>query len=272
MSRTGRPGFDLHVLHFQIPDVESTAEQFSSLQTRYPGHEYSVADLANVGEQNSFENKNISLHKQIESLPSATARVDLLMIHLCKCAAAEAHRLGCESVLWGHSTTRLAEKILSETSKGRGGTLPFATQDGPTPYGMNFMYPMRDLMRKEIETFAAHTYPSLVSLYQQPPEKRTHITSKGTTIDGLVKDYFASVEQSYPSIVANVVRTSGKLSQPELEDDTECCGICKSPLLDHKGYCKDRAGVSPNAKLQNENNAVRKSWVSSKSPDRVTGS
>ncbi|RAL68532.1 hypothetical protein DID88_007259 [Monilinia fructigena] len=60
-------------------------------------------------------------------------------------------------------------------------------------------------------TFSSSTapLPDLV-VYQEPP---SHISasSKSTTIDDLMAQYFESVEENFPSIVANVVRTSSKL-------------------------------------------------------------
>jgi len=54
-------------------------------------------------------------------------------------------------------------------------------------------------------------------------------SSKDATIDDLMAQYFESVEKDYPSIVANVVRTSSKL-QPFSLDETTDCGLCGLPV------------------------------------------
>lgn len=47
------------------------------------------------------------------------------------------------------------------------------------------------------------------------------------TIDDLMSQYFESVETDYPSIVANVVRTSGRLNAPPLTSQSTSCSICE---------------------------------------------
>lgn len=62
-------------------------------------------------------------------------------------------------------------------------------------------------------------------------------SNKATTIDDLMIQYFESVEENYPSIVANVVRTSSKLvaGQTALSDGEngssgKGCGVCGFPV------------------------------------------
>ena len=42
--------------------------------------------------------------------------------------------------------------------------------------------------------------------------------------------YFESVEENYPSIVANVVRTGSKLEMPKQIGDDDACGLCGIPV------------------------------------------
>jgi cytoplasmic tRNA 2-thiolation protein 2 len=53
------------------------------------------------------------------------------------------------------------------------------------------------------------------------------VSHKDLSIEEVTARYFEDVEENYPSIVANVVRTTGKLNRVVAE---EHCGICAMPL------------------------------------------
>lgn len=76
------------------------------------------------------------LQSLLSALASRTSQADILNILRTRLLVEVAKREGCEGVLWDDSTTRLAEKILSETAKGRGFSVPWQVADGPSPYGM----------------------------------------------------------------------------------------------------------------------------------------
>ncbi|KAI4124467.1 MAG: hypothetical protein LQ338_004785 [Usnochroma carphineum] len=115
-----------------------------------------------------------------------------------------AKELRCSSILYGDSTTRLAERTLSATAKGRGAAIPGLTSDGQSPHGIKIVYPMRELLRKEIAAYATMTDPPLTPLILEDRSRGTVASSKNSTIEELMGQYFESVEQNYPSIVANV--------------------------------------------------------------------
>lgn len=70
------------------------------------------------------------------ALASPTSRTDVLAVLRARLVVEIAKREGCEGVLWGDTTTRLAEKTLGETAKGRGFSIPWRTADGDSPFGM----------------------------------------------------------------------------------------------------------------------------------------
>lgn len=158
----------------------------------------------------------------LRGLPEASSRTDLLVSLRMRLVTAFARRNGCWIVAWGDSMSRLAEKTLAETAKGRGYSLPWQTGDGETPFGgggggIRFMYPFQDLYRKEIELWAdVASDPLLVDILgrSRTVKNSSLVSSKHLTIDDLMRRYFQGVEESYPSLVANVVRTSNKLEAP----------------------------------------------------------
>ena len=90
---------------------------------------------------------------------------------------------------------------------------------------------MRELLKKEIAMYAETVEPPLDSSFILK-ESTNHgkPTSKNTTIDDLMSQYFDSVEENYPSIVANVVRTSGRLLPLPLSKNPELCHMCRCPI------------------------------------------
>ncbi|KAL8916443.1 MAG: hypothetical protein Q9208_008509 [Pyrenodesmia sp. 3 TL-2023] len=134
----------------------------------------------------------------------------MISILRCRLITCLAEKHGCSGILYGDSTTRLAERTLSETAKGRGGSIPWLTADGQSPHAIKVVYPMRDLLRKEIAAYTAMTDPPLTPFILEGSSPVVVPSSKNTTIEDLMSQYFDSVEQNYPSIVANVVRTSSE--------------------------------------------------------------
>ncbi|MCJ1266428.1 cytoplasmic tRNA 2-thiolation protein 2 [Lobaria immixta] len=250
-ERSGRSSYNLHVLHVdQSPLIERTdrLKALALLKERFPSHTYSIVLLEDVFDFDiNFEeeilgsssaiskkftsDKNARLQHLMSSLPSATSRTDVVNWLRLKLTIELAKQRGYDSILYGDSTTRLAERTLSETAKGRGGSLPWLTADGVLPHGLKTIYPMRDLLKKEISTYASITSPSLTALVLDSvsPDQK-FVSSKATTIDSLMTQYFESVEQNYPSIVANVVRTSSKLLAPSVPSTAILCNICNLPI------------------------------------------
>ena len=256
LDRTGRTGYNLHVLLVDTSGEETngpTIGQLKTLNERYPRHAYTALTLAEIfnykitfGDELfpfiSQDDSNVisvkdrnqaKLHEFLSSLPSATSRSDILGILRTRLIVAFAQDTGCESVLWGDSTTRLAEKTLAETAKGRGFSLPWQSGEGASPYGVHFNYPLRDLLKKELLTYSELASPPLTLLImQQTSSAQVSASTKNTTINDLMSQYFESVELNYPSIVANVVRTSGKLRAPQSLLSDRNCGLCGLPISD----------------------------------------
>jgi cytoplasmic tRNA 2-thiolation protein 2 len=204
------------------------------LKQRYPSHCFtniSLEDCSSYGVE--FEallgNKGDRLQDIVSSIASATSRADFIEIARRRLVVAFAKKHACDGILFGDSTTRLAERTLSETAKGRGIAIPWLTADGSSD-GINCIYPMRDLLRKELTAYVGMTTPLLASLILGS-STRTPSSSKDTTVDGLMSQFFESVEANYPSIVANVVRTSGRLVAPSVPEDEQLCSICGQPVF-----------------------------------------
>jgi cytoplasmic tRNA 2-thiolation protein 2 len=251
MTRTGRTGFSLHILHITVTekvDVDSM-ERIHLAKDRFPNHEFSTVSLYDIFAEDGLKSRRngeanpsvISgngdssprLENLLAALPSASSRADVLSILRTRLAVNFALMSSCEAILWGDSTTKLAERVLAETAKGRGFSLPWQVEDGESPYGVAFYYPMRDVLKKELLSHIDMIEPSLKALVSPDAFQSTQAppSAKNTTIDALMQQYFESVEEYYPNIVSNVVRTTGKLHASD-STNRQVCRLCKLPVTD----------------------------------------
>ncbi|RMZ71157.1 cytoplasmic trna 2-thiolation 2 [Pyrenophora seminiperda CCB06] len=248
-SKTGRTGFAISAVYIEDPEQRVQAEDLlNKVREQYPGHQYAslplhdvfrlVQDDASIRSLVPETQQAASAQEQfvhtINSLTSATARADVLSTLRTRLIVEHAKLTGCESILWGDSTTRLAQKTLSETAKGRGFSLPWHVSDGPSPFGLNFHYPLRDVLKKELVSYIDMAETGLKALVHETSTGATKAStsSKNTTIDHLMMQYFESVEENFPSIVANVVRTTSKLEARTGAPSDPKCSLCSMPVSD----------------------------------------
>lgn len=245
-DRMKRTAYELIVVHIDLHVDEADRDDSNALlekyKARFPRPTYSITGLEEallldtidwtvigIPKPTEVDTKipgTERLQKVIGSMSSATSKADIVNTLLTRLLVDVAKKHGCESILFGDSTTRLAEKTLTETAKGRGFSLPWQVSDGMSPYAVGFNYPCRDILRKELVTFSSLITPPLTDLIiSQASTSQISASTKSTTIDDLMAQYFESVEENYPSIVANVVRTSSKL-QPISGDNTTACSLC----------------------------------------------
>ncbi|KAL8812925.1 MAG: hypothetical protein Q9223_000442 [Gallowayella weberi] len=250
--RTGRHSFQIHVLFVdQSSAIQQSSydEPWRLTMEHFSSHRYSVVQLEDIFEYDTTSivdsipscglpttGNDSSKKQRLESfllgMPSTTSRADMIGLLRSQLISHFAKEKGCDSILYGDTTTRLAERTLSETAKGRGGAIPWLTADGDSPLGVKVVYPMRDLLRKEITAYAEMTTPPLTRfLMGNPMERNLSTSSKNSTIEDLMGQYFESVEQHHPSIVANVVHAPARfvdsLSQKEHKD---CTGVASKAV------------------------------------------
>lgn len=225
-QKTGRTGFAIHVLHIRSPGIPDFSSNFEAMIKAYPEHEYSSLDL------HSLFTDPAALDTILSSLPSSTSVSDILTILRTRLTVSLAKSHDCEGILLGHSTTALAERILSTTALGRGFSLPWQVSDGPSPYGVSMYYPLRDVLRKELLSHCLICFPQLQGLVDPRAfeEVKVPVSKKDTSIEALMRGYFEDVEEGYPSIVSNVVRTAGKLEERALGEGDVVCRLCALPV------------------------------------------
>jgi cytoplasmic tRNA 2-thiolation protein 2 len=215
---------------------------YEELKARYPQHDYHAVRLSSVlasdevvslfmadtDRETHADNLDECLRSVLNKAASATSRQDIEQTLKQRLTVEFAKSHSCDAVIWDHSATKLAERTLSETAKGRGISLPWIVADGKSLHGVPFYHPLSELLNKELKSYIEFAEPAFDPRFSMVDAKPI-VSTKNTTIDDLVEQYFESVEQEYPSIVANVVRTTGKLPALALEQ-AEQCELCNMPL------------------------------------------
>lgn len=228
-----QPGFELRLLHVDLTSIGVSSppqEKLNLIQARFSDYSLRVIRLeqcfdygVSVDCLSGLGSSVDRLRAILASTSSLTSEVDVIELLLRRLINAFARSTNCHSVLYGDSTTRLAERTLAETAKGRGGSVPKMTTDHHDA-DLQICYPLRDLLRTELHAYATIQVPRLDDIIHIEDQTIPSISSKNISIDALMRQYCARVEIPYPSIVANVVRTTSKLhSQDSLHRICDCC-------------------------------------------------
>lgn len=222
----------------------------SLLPAAGPGHQRPGADG-----DGSHDDDVDRLRVFFDSLPSLTSRADVLRLLIRHVLLDIALRRGYTALLLGHTTTALAALTLSEVANGRGYSVPWQVNDGPyavrtyarrpddgpadeepSRAQMPVHYILRELFRAEITQYLALS-PALRELVPADDaaaaDGRAIVSHKDVSIDDVMRRYFDGVEGPYEGIVANVVRTAGKLDRAPAAAGSGSCGMCGAALDEH---------------------------------------
>jgi cytoplasmic tRNA 2-thiolation protein 2 len=230
-SKVSRSRYHLKILHIDEQILSSAhpngTASLAAVKERYPdaGEFLPVAPLSEACPD---------LRKTLSALPSATSREDMAGVLRARLIVAIAQREGCVGILWGDTTTRLADKVMASAAKGRGAQLPFAIGDGVVPPGELMHYhPLRDVFKKELATFVTEiTSPPLTELCTAWSPTPKHSAAAATsarniTVGELLTQYFENMELQYPSTVSNVLRMGDRL---KFAGGDEMCRMCGLPV------------------------------------------
>lgn len=275
LSRNRSPPFELtavyvdpsclyHPQSLPLPDSSSSSSStLDRYRRRYPRFEYrcipltAVLNLTTIDwsalplSTDTSQPPEARLRSLFDGLPSAASRTDILRLFTRHILLSASHSAGCQALLLGHSTTAIAELTLAEAAKGRGFSLPWQIHDGQQTLSaanpnleevggraeMLVYHPLRDVLRKELVTYATLTSPPLADLVDSDGTgsvREAVVSHKDLSIEEVMIRYFAEVEENYPSVVANVARTTGKLVRLSGEEERgeRSCGMCGMPLDD----------------------------------------
>ncbi len=246
LEKQNRTAYDLVLIHIVLPDSTDSvsAAWCERISSRFSSHEFLPPvtvhdalqiddrleqDLLHIGIRRTAGDSDSEFYSSVlSSTRSVTTRTDLTELFSRRLLVSMAKQYTCESIVWGHSDSKLAAQALADVAKGRGGTIPADISDGLSTTGVNFNYPMRDLFKSELELYA--------TVLLEPLEVMSDIDAgptpsiRNTSIDTLLSNYILSQGEKYPSIMANVVRTVSKLQVPEHVSEAALCRLCKHQI------------------------------------------
>lgn len=243
--------YDVHVLVVDpstiSPSRPPCQKQFDLVRQHYPRHKYTMIPLHSIFEYDPNisetlrqiagsgfgDDESKPYRERLEafraSIPTTTSKDDIDNILLFRLIVAFARHHACETILWGDSDTRLAAKTLANVAKGRGASLTWQVRDGPTPWGLEFIFPLRELYRTELEQYAK-LVPTVESIVIPDPPASEALSNRDLSIDELLNNYVLTQGVKYPGIMANVVRTVNKLQPAGFTSDQARCVLCTSPI------------------------------------------
>ncbi|KAK2848608.1 hypothetical protein Q5P01_008442 [Channa striata] len=170
------------------------------------------------------------LQQLIISAKMLTARQDLLSTLRQHLLVHTARSKGYSKLMLGDSCTRLAVKLLTSISLGRGAHLAQDTGFSDSRYGdIISVRPMRDYSAKEI-AYYNHLFhvPSVFipSLDTKMPDK--------ASVQRLTESFVTNLQADFPSTVSTIYRTSEKLhtacERSSTVDHRDTCLLCMCAL------------------------------------------
>lgn len=250
LVKRGRTAYELLIVTVESPWLENERNIlscFHALRQKFSLHHFSLISLTSIVElDHNFQQdvaalSNIAragaqdiLDFLVSNAVTPSARTHLINALLTRLVAAFAEFNKCDAVLWGHSSSCLAAKSLAAVVEGNGGALPLHISDGPSFLGVPSYFPLRDLFKPELVSYA-NSLPELFSetvALDNADSPRPPV--RDSSIHDLLSDYVGSQGEKYPSIMANIVRTSSKLQAPRIPRTFASCLLCAMPILNEE--------------------------------------
>ncbi|KAJ2549146.1 Cytoplasmic tRNA 2-thiolation protein 2 [Coemansia sp. RSA 1933] len=198
------------------------------------------AQLATLDRLSSSKDR---LQRLFTGLATATDReeiLDALKMHLL---VGLARKEKCGVLLMGDSGTRIATKIVSLSSRGRGFSLPFEVGAESSWFdGVAVYRPMRDFIMKEIAFFNRWTKQRTVIV----PTFTTGAPARAS-IGRLTEAFVVGLDRDFASTVSTICRTMQKLEPQQQALEALPCLVCGLPVEDNAQEWRSRLTVNQGA-------------------------
>uniref|UniRef100_G3NDD1 Cytoplasmic tRNA 2-thiolation protein 2 n=1 Tax=Gasterosteus aculeatus aculeatus TaxID=481459 RepID=G3NDD1_GASAC len=190
------------------------------------------------------ESRTRSLQQLIGSAKTLTAREDLLSTLRSHLLVHTARSEGYSKVMLGDNCTRLAIKLLTSISLGRGAQLAQDTGFSDSRYGdILLVRPMRDYSAKEIAYYnRLFGVPSVFI-----PGLETKATDK-SSIQRLTESFVTKLQADFPSTVSTIYRSAGRRRAHE-HGPCRRASICGSRCKHCTPACASGARKKPTVRI-----------------------
>ncbi|KAF2078180.1 hypothetical protein CYY_000470 [Polysphondylium violaceum] len=225
--------FDIQCVHvdesllYPYYQYQETLEYLRELTASF-GFPFHVVPLENIygTDPSTAESRRSRLIDSFKNVSSNTSKEDMIVYYREHLLSQTAHTLGCNKVVLGTSSNRLASKLVASTSKGRGFTVPNETSvviEQPTN-NIKFYQPLRDLLLKEIYIYYRH-----LRLREAPVIHPFTETKPKNSINTLCDDFLHCLQDISNQTVHTLLRSVDKLISPSVNSEF-ICSMCLSPL------------------------------------------
>lgn len=251
-AHKGKQGFELVVMVIEETSSDNTKAKLEQLLARYSPvkmeyktvvlDEYATDPLMRMAvtetfavlgvEQGLLAESGSTLSSLLSQAASRSLQSDLLSTVYAELILRTAIAEKCQTVVYGHSMTRLANEVISLTVKGRGLTIHEAVADRTVVRDgteVHYIFPLRDILLAEVKAVLGL---GNLAQYVVAPETQSRIV-KNMTVEALVGQYFDTLDATgYASTASTVVKTGEKLSGPK-DPAVAQCRICGT-IIHHK--------------------------------------
>lgn len=203
--------------------------------------------------QSLNKDKKYTLSELLSLCPNKSSKEDLLTIIYDELILRTAYFESCETILYGHSMTRIANEIIALTVKGRGSSIYQTVSDHTVKFrnkDFKIMFPLRDVLFAEI---IAYSKLSELDIFTVESIKPVSKITKNMTIRDLTTNYFNQLDATgYASTASTVVKTGDKLGVPKFEEESSICQVCGTEIhQDPKDWLR-RITVNKSAPLETD--------------------
>lgn len=250
-AHNGKQGFELVILHLDEYEMNSLNKSIKDIMPKLLEMYSSIDIKLKVLSLDSYildqgllkkvclDKEFVGVAKELNSeekytlndilalCPNKSSVEDLLTIIYDELSLRVAYIEGCETILYAHSMTRIANEIIALTVKGRGSSIYKAISDHTTSFrGRNFqiIFPLRDVLLAEIAFYVDLAGLKDCELFSTKAKSRI---TKNMTVRDITTNYFKQLDATgYASTASTVVKTGEKLGAPNFGEDPPKCQIC----------------------------------------------
>lgn len=157
-------------------------------------------------ESNNKWTQEESLIRSFDSLTTLTSKEELLEVYITQALYSLAKQQNCDAIFFGNNSTNLAIKVLANTAKGKGISLPQDLALSIVKDDIVRVKPLRDVLLNEIEQYAQL---SQLEFYEKVD--LTSGLSGNVSINKITKDFVLGLQLEYPSTVSTISKTAFKI-------------------------------------------------------------
>jgi cytoplasmic tRNA 2-thiolation protein 2 len=147
-----------------------------------------------------------SFKQAFDSLTTLTSKEELLEIYTTQALCTLAKQHNCDAIIFGNNSTNLAVRVLANTAKGKGISLPQDLAISVVKDDIVQVKPLRDILLNEIEIYAKLTQLEFHETFDLTSGMHGNVS-----INKITKEFVLGLQLEYPSTVSTISKTAFKI-------------------------------------------------------------